>query len=324
MKQIRNYSLLASAMLTFALTSCNNDEVETIPYEGPVLAQVTAGIDGALTRASDTSWDQNDAIGITCRNTENETNYDNKKYVTASGNGTFTHYNATVEDLAGGIFFQGTGDVSFFAYYPFTGTDGTLPGTNNGIISGSTQKQVTNQKSLDYLYAAASTTYATPTISFTGNDKFKHKMARLKLVLQTDANAGFSVEDVKSGTYTLGGLKHDGTFNVIEGKAKTTPDASPVANWSVSTNCPYADANNQRTYTMFLYPQTVSGPLPFTATISSQNYNNTADIKFTDNELSSGNSYTFTITIKKTGLAVSSCTIEGWGTEVTGSGNAGM
>lgn len=322
MKKFRNYSLLAGAMLTFTFTSCNNDEIETIPYEGPVAAQVTAGIDGVATRAADTSWESGDAIGISCSGTN--TNYTNMKYVTASGNGTFTHYKDDKEDLASGIFFQGTEDVTFSAYYPFTGTDGTIPGTE-GSISGNTSQQSTNQKSLDYMYAGGvTTTYAIPTVSFTNDNIFKHKMTRLKLVLQTSADAGFSAGDVKNGTYTLGGLKHEGTFNVKNGTAEATSSSSAVSDWSVSTNCPSLDADGKRTYTMILYPQTVTGALPFTATIASQNYGNSSDIKFTDDKLLAGTSYTFTITIKKTGLAVSGCTIEGWGTEVTGNGEATM
>lgn len=322
MRKFRNYSLLAGTMLTFAFTSCSNDEIETIPYEGPVAAQVTAGIDGVATRAADTSWETGDAIGISCSGTN--TNYTNMKYVTANTDGTFTHYKDDKEDLAGGIFFQGTEEVTFSAYYPFTGTDGTIPETE-GSITGSTSSQSSNQKDIDYMYAGGvKTTYANPTVSFTDNNKFKHKMTRLKLVLQTSADAGFSADDVKNGTYTLGGLKHDGTFNVKNGTAETTSSSSAVSDWSVSTNCPSIDADGKRTYTMILYPQTVTGALPFTATIASQNYSNNSDIKFTDNKLLAGTSYTFTITIKKTGLAVSGCTIEGWGTEVTGNGEATM
>ena len=328
MKQIRNYSLLASAMLTFAFTACNNNEIETIPYEGPVPVQVTAGIDGAMTRAYDAAWEKGDAIGISCSSADNVTNYTNMKYVTASGDGTFTHYKDDSEDLVGGIFFQGTSQVTFSAYYPFAETEGSKPGAD-GKISGNTGSQTTSavQNKIDYLYTSGlTTTYANPNISFSTDDtKFKHKMTRLKLVLETSADAGFSADDVKGGTYALGGLKHKGTFNAIDGTAEVISDAEAISGWAVSSNCPEpVYARNQLTYTMILYPQTVSGALPFTAIISKQNYTNTADIKFTDNKLLPGTSYTFTITIKKTGLVVSSCTIEGWGAEQTGGGDATM
>ncbi|MEG2433354.1 MAG: fimbrillin family protein, partial [Acinetobacter sp.] len=281
-------------------------------------AQVTAGIDGTITRAVDALWGNNDAIGISCSSTS--TNYTNMKYVTSEGNGTFTHDGGA----ASGIFFQGTDDVTFSAYYPFSGTAGSLPETS-GSITGNTSNQASNQTSIDYMFATgAKTTYASPTVSFTNTAIFKHKMTRLILILKTDATAGFTATDVQNGTYTLGGLKHDGTFKVTDGTAEVTNTSTAVPNWSVSTNCPFADASNQRTYTMILYPQSVTGALPFTATISSKDYKNTADIKFDSNILLAGTSYTFIITIKKTGLAVSSCTIEGWTGGTGGSGNAEM
>lgn len=324
MRQIRNYSLLASAMLAFAFTACNNNDIETIPYEGPVPVQVTAGIDGPKTRAIDNSWENGDAIGISCTSQDNVTKYDNMKYVTANGNGTFTHYDGDTEDLASGIFFQGTSQVTFSAYYPFAGTEKTKPGTD-GKITGSTSSQSTGQNKIDYLYAGGLTSsYATPNINFKESTQFKHKMSRLKLVLQTSTADGFSATDVTTGTYVLGGLKHEGTFDTTTGTAEAASTATALGDWSVSTNCPSADANSQRTYTMILYPQTVSGALPFTATISSQNYKNTANITFDNNTLAVGTSYTFTITIKKTGLEVSGCTIENWNPGTGGKGDAVM
>lgn len=323
MKQIGNYSLLAGAMLTFAFTACNNNDIETIPYEGPVPIQVTAGIDGTMTRASETSWEAGDAIGISCTSTN--TNYTNMKYVTANGDGTFEHYNGDSKDLAGGIFFQGTDQVTFSAYCPYAGTEKNKPGTD-GKIPNSTSAQSTGQNKMDYLYAdGVTTTYATPVISFNGDaTKFKHRMSRLKLVLETSSNDGFSAADVAGGTYVLGGLKHKGTFDTTNGTAEAASTATVVGDWSVSSNCPYTDANNRRTYTMILYPQTVSGALSFTATIDNQNYKNTVDIKFENNKLLPGTSYTFTITIRKTGLEVSGCTIEGWNTVSDISGDATM
>lgn len=325
MRQMRNYSLLASAMLTFTFTACSNNDIETIPYEGPVPVQVTAGIDGILTRASDAAWGKNDAIGISCKSTN--TNYTNMKYVTADGDGAFDHYNNDGKDVAGGIFFQGTDQVTFSAYYPYAGSEKTMPGTN-GVITSRTESQSTKQNEIDYLYAdGLETNYKTPNISFsTDATKFKHKMTRLKLVLETSADAGFSADDVKGGTYVLGGLKHEGTFDTTKGLAEATSTATVNDNWSVSTNCPSADddSKKQRTYTMILYPQTVGGALTFTATISNQNYKNTANIKFDNDKLQPGTSYTFTITIKKTGLTVSSCTLDGWGPETTGKGDAKM
>lgn len=311
MKQIRNYSLLAGAMLTLALTSCNNNEIETIPYEGPVAAQVSAGINGVTTRATDASWASGDAIGISCSSDGNVTKYDNMKYVTASGNGTFTHYTGDSEDLANGIFFQGTGQVAFSAYYPFTETEGTSAGT----IESVTTEDQTKQKSFDYLYATGATAaYNSPAVSFNGTGtKFKHKMTRLILIIKTSASDGFEAGDVASGAYSISGIKHSGKFDTTTGTAEAT--GSTTDDWTITATA--ADQNNERTYSMILYPQASTPSLTFKATIKNQDY--TATIT---PALAESTSYTYTITVKKSGLTVSSCTIEGWGTEQTGDGEA--
>lgn len=306
MKQLRNYSLLAGAMLTLALTSCGNDGIEPQVYDGPVPAQVTAGINGVLTRAMNESWESGDAIGISCSG--KNTNYDNMRYVTASGDGDFAHDGG----VASGIFFQDTEEVTFSAYYPFTGTEKSSAGT----ISGVTTSDQTQQKSFDYLYAAnATTTYANPTISFTGASSiFKHKMARLILKITTSTTDGFSTADVTSGTYSISGIKHSGTFNTTTGTAAATGEATN--GWEITATP--QNANNERTYSMIFYPQD-QPTLTFKVVINRQTYTTTITPTLT-----ASTSNTYTITVKKTGLKVDSSTIEGWGEEHTGSGNATM
>lgn len=305
MKPLRNYSLLAGAMLTLALTSCGNDGIETQAYDGPVAAQVTAGINSVLTRAMDASWESGDVIGISCSGTN--TNYDNMKYVTAGGDGNFTHDGG----VASGIFFQGTEDVTFSAYYPFSGTEGSPTET----IPEVTTNDQTQQKDFDYLYAAnATTTYASPTISFTGSSIFKHKMSRLILKITTSATDGFSAADVLSGTYSISGIKHSGTFDTTNGTATATNGATD--DWEITATP--QDADNLRTYSMIFYPQD-QPTLTFKAVINGQTY-----AKDITPALTASTSNTYTITVKKTGLVVSGSTIEGWGEEHTGSGDAIM
>lgn len=305
MKQLRNYSLLAGVMLTLALTSCGNDGIETQVYDGPVAAQVTAGINGVLTRAMDASWDNGDAIGISCSSTN--TNYANMKYVT-DGDGSFTHEGG----IASGIFFQDTEEVTFSAYYPFSGTE-ELPA---GTIYGVTTNDQTKQKEFDYLYAAnATTTYASPTISFTGNSIFKHKMSRLILKITTSDADGFNATDVQRGTYSISGIKHSGTFDTTTGTAIATDDVTN--DWVITAEAQDA-SSNQRTYSMIFYPQDQS-TLTFKAVIGGQTY--AKDITPT---LTASTSNTYTITVRKTGLVVSNSTIEGWGEEHNESGDATM
>ena len=140
---------LAAAALT--LTACSNDDENL--NGGPVAAQVTAGIGGVQTRASGTTWDSGDAIGISTIGST-LTLYANMKYTT-SGDGNFTH----AADLGGedsGMFFQDADEtVTFCAYYPFHGNEYTDAGT----ISDVTTDDQTMQSTFDFLFATGATEF---------------------------------------------------------------------------------------------------------------------------------------------------------------------
>lgn len=322
------YLLIATAATLLA--ACSNDENEV--NNGPVEARITAGIDGPQTRAIDDSWSGGNTIGVMVTNAPSSTMddiYKNVKYTVGSAGttGTFT------AEPGQGIFFQdGSETVTFAAYSPYQSSDdvATLPGTDGTVTGGDTRDQSTveKQEAFDYLFASGATaSRSSATVEFKKTDasndyQFKHKMSRLILVLNTSATDGFTADQVFSATYTLGGLKHEGTFKVTDGTAAVSPSASAVSDWTITNNAKKDDTTGKtRTYTMILYPQSLSSPLTFSATIDGQTYVNKGDIQ---PALAAGTSYTYTITIKKTGLSVSGCTIEGWTNNTGGSGNAEM
>lgn len=283
--------------MALVLAACSNqDEPMGEQLDSPVAAEFSAEIGEPISRAHDASWESGDAIGISGGG------YNNKKYITATGNGNFTHLGFMVDD-GNGIYFQNTSNVTFTAYYPFSGSENT----SRGNISTSTSDQSAN-KTFDFLWAQASANYQSPTVKF----NFMHKMTRLILQLKTDANAGFSASDVSSGTYKLSGIKHSGTFNTSTGTATATGTATN--DWTI--NATATTASNVRTYSLIFFPQSGS-KLTLTATIGDQDY--TCD--FTPG-LAAGTSYTYTITMKKNGLEVSNATITNWATGTSGSGTA--
>ena len=278
------------------LAACSNDKENGIE-KAPVAAKVMASIESLNTRAFNSTWDQDDAIGISCSSAT--TNYNNMKYVTALGDGNFEH--ADGESM--GIFFQTANEtVNFSAYYPFAGTNGTAA----GVISNVTTDDQTKQKQFDFLFAdnvtASRENYV---VSFTGEHPFNHKMCRLIVNLSTSADADFKAEDVFAGSYSISGVKHSGSFNTATGEAVATGDAS--ANWAI-TAVPTDDAANAtRTYSMIFYPQGENATLTFYATIAGQVY--TCQI---NPNLTAGKSNAYTIITRKTGLKVSSCSINNW------------
>lgn len=353
---------LMIATVATLLAACSNDENEV--NNGPVEARVTAGM-GVETRAvndNPSSFVADDAIGVIVTKVEQPSGsdvattsgmvdrYKNVKYTTENGGATATFAAGT----GAGIFFQdATETVTFAAYYPYqTSTNaGTLPGTDgNGVITVNTKDNNTvttdenKQAKIDFLFASGATaSKSSPTVEFKDNSstpggtncQFQHKMAQLKLVIVGSTQDGFTADEAKAvcgdaSAYTLGGLKHDGTFTLAvsndgtaTGTAKVSDGAQAVTDWNI-TGCAKTDNESQytRTYTLILLPQDCSGSaLTFGATIGGQKYTNNTSI--TPN-LEAGNTYTYTITVKKKGLEVSGCTIKEWGNGGTGSGNAEM
>ena len=138
-------------------------------------------------------------------------------------------------------------------------------------------------------------------------------------MFQTSITDGFGPDDIFGGSFNLGGLIHEGTFNVTDGTTATT--GSEVADWDIS-GCKYTDAATTRTYSLILLPQDLSGKaLNVEVGIGGQTYSNSDAI---NPNLQAGYTYTYTITVKKSGLVVSGCTITNWNTGSTGSGDAVM
>ena len=296
------HSLLLFAAAALTLAACTNDNENL--NAGPVAAQVTAGIGGAQTRVSGTTWTAGDAIGISTTSST-LTQYTNMKYTT-TGDGSFTHA-ADKGGEASGIFFQDTEEVTFRAYYPFDedSNENTLPGTD-GVISDVTTENQANQSTFDFLFATGATaSKQSPIVSF-NNDilagtSFTHCMTRLILNITTDKDSGFDAADVANGTYYLNGIKHSGEFDTQDGAATSTGD--PNTDWLITA--PNTGTDNTVTYSMIFYPQ-AGASLTFRATIDRQNYACTINPA-----LEAATSYTYNIAVKKTGLEVRG-TINPW------------
>ena len=297
------YLFLAATALSLA--ACSSDDENMGVNDGPVAAQITAGINDVLTRASGTTWEADDAIGVSTVSTTattGGTQYNNMKYVT-TGDGNFTHSDGE----ASGIFFQDASEtVTFRAYYPFD--EDSQEGSTASTINDVTTSVQTNQKDFDFMFATGATASKdVPTIKFdeTSNAtdaRFKHMMTRLVLNITTDAEAGFTADQVENGTYYLSGIKHNGTFNTENGTAEATGDVTN--SWNITSYITYN--NNIGACSLILYPQTGAN-LTFSATVGGQTYTGTLAPAF-----AASTSYSYDISIQKTGLKISSATIQDW------------
>lgn len=301
---MKKTNILAAAAMILALTACSSNETDGLQSgdfnsakNNPNAPQFSATI-GAQTRAYDTSWETNDAIGIT--GTSGTKTYTNVQYVTTAADGNFTVATAGTD-----IYFQDNSTVTFTAYYPWNAST---------AITADTKAQK-NQKTFDYLWSQATGSKASRNVAFS----FAHKMAKVVLTIKKGSDVDFN--EVKNAILSLGGIKHNGSFDVADGTTTTTGtvEAWTFANSiTADNNAPVAeDATNETvTYTLILFPQEFEAVLPFTAELTGiQSF--AANLNFATaptekNELKAGCQYNLNVILNKTSLIVEGCTIQPW------------
>ena len=100
-----------------------------------------------------------------------------------------------------------------------------------------------------------------------------------------------------------------------------TPSGSPIE-WSLVYSTHTTDmTNNVVTYDALVIPQMLTAPLKFKSVIAAQAYVNDTAMQ---PALEPGKTYTYTITIHKTGLKIEGCTVTDWEDGGSGSGEAVM
>ena len=285
----------ALAALALALVACNNDN-ENLNGD-LVAAQFTADIAPA-TRASGTTWDNGDRIGIT--DIGNDTQYGNVPFILKNGK---------FEAEGKVIYIEDTKTHTFRAYYPYNAAGGILAATTDA-----TAQQ--NQPAIDFLFASGATgDKNNPVVSFTdktakgGEDNsFHHRMSQITLTFEAGDGVNFSV--VKPERYTLAGLLLTGTFNTADGIA-TADNGAQTGELTMNL----ADGN--LTSSIILFPQTVAS-LPLVVNYKGQEYH--ATLTMPEGALQAGNNYTYTVKVNATGLTLEGCTIGNW---VDGGGESG-
>lgn len=289
--------ILLFAAATLTLAACNNDN-EYI-NNTPVAAQITANIGNSISsRAAGTAWATGDKIGITTLR-GNESKYVNMEYTTENGDGKFTGTPMYFQDAQA--------EVTFTAYYPFTGAEGTAPDIieNN---TRATQQPLEKQPTFDYLWDSRVGKKGQPNINF----EFAHKMSKITMTFQD--GEGTDVNKIES--YSFDGLVLEGTFNPVTGEAK----AKEMDPETLTLNVENVISGSARP-SIIVYPQTTAGHVVLHIVKDSQTYK--CELAFAGGELIAGTDYQYTITLNKTGAEVTKSVIHPWSSQ-TGTGDATM
>lgn len=198
---MKKHLFWASAVTLAFLSACNNNEYEGMDIPGSEL-QVSAGIN-EMSRLSDTGteWTVDDAIGVSQSGTD-VTDL-NIKYTATSIQGAFSSTT--------GIFVKGDGNVTYTAYYPYTGEEGKSAGTINFNL--------TETGNYDFMFAEATASRENPKAAF----NFEHKMSRVALTITETTTTENGTETASRAgedeiTVTLRDVVVDGTFNTETGK----------------------------------------------------------------------------------------------------------
>ena len=306
MKRTTEVLAVAGAALAMVTTSCVKVQIADRSA-----ALIVASIENTATRASGTSWDADDRIGIsTVPGTK--TVYSNVPYKWDGSN-----FNADGET----IYFQSAEDVTFNAYCPYNAAGGTLIATTDAAA----QK---NLPAIDFLYASGATAgMSSPAVQFTSDKAFRHRMSQITLTFEEGDGMEFTG---KLNAYTLGGLVLKGGFDTEAGIARTqageTPADLSIALENVSvTNKKYSAAP------LILFPQDVAGgKIALKVQVDNVDYSTELILPDADGDgvkdtaLKPGYNYTFSIRVSKTAIVISTAEISPWDEVAGDAGEAVM
>lgn len=269
----------AFAALALTLAACNNDNENL--NDGPVAAKFIADITPATRVNSEgTEWTEGDRIGVT------GAGFTNVPYK--------REYGMFVPDGTV-IYFDDTETHTFHAYYPYQAEGGTV------TVSTAADKQ---GPGIDFLFASGATGDThNPTVEFTGDHAFKHCMSLIKFTFK--AGDGIIFNGMEPASYTLGGLKHEGTFDTATGATAVTAAANSPINMQL---------NGATASQVIILPQKVTIPLDLSVSYNGQSYKATLKLPETPtaNFYTAGYAYTYNITLNNKDIEVSEPDITPW------------
>lgn len=296
----------ATAAALLSLAACNNDEMNNPLADGPVAAQVTAGISRTMTRVSTddsgaASFSKDDVIHVVANGSTYNYSYDGTDWSAVS-----TPY-----------YFQDRNDVTFRAWY----ADPSVEVNDENLISIDTHTQTYSETGWNYHDILATpgvkTTVSNPTVSFTGDNAFRHIMSQLVFTFK----AGDGIPDLSElRGYTLDEIVIGATFNT----QNLELTAESYGGFIAITGIEDAAGEEYTAFPLILVPQTItSGKLNLEVTYNGQAYEAELNVPEGD-KLQPGYSYAYTVTISNTKLEVGNPAIENWQTlkDFNGTGDA--
>lgn len=198
------YTLLS--VVLFVFIACSKDDTNLAPNSNNLVTFHSSIGTLPVTKAEADKWAANDAIGVFMKKVGMPLsdaniigNAQNKKYITTSGNGSFSPVSGN------DVYYPADGSsVDFIAYYPHQTT------INNYTYNVNVSNQNT-QSAIDLLYAndAVNLNKTSPIASL----NFTHQLSKLIF----NVKAGTGVTDLNGLTIKISGMKTSASFNLENG-----------------------------------------------------------------------------------------------------------
>lgn len=345
----KNY-LLAS-MLLAAFAACDNESSMDMTTEPPAEFTAHVGKQKVQTRMADDTWDNGDCIGIFALNDDCAENYpgpQNTSNAYANGkykyDGTERKWNFDSSgDLPKPYYFKNpnTTVVTFKAYYPWQPNANITAAGNPSKIDNGTiaidagDQSLKEQKKYDFLFAdKAPTSVAEGAQNNAANEgkpwgskestsvnfQFTHSMVKLVFILKPGTTNGITLEAVKSMTPFLEGIKSKGTFSLADGQVTATTDENVTdLELKNKTEVSASDGNDESVqFVAIVVPQATPANAilrleePLAASGKDKYITKKLFSNLGNDGLKAGHQYTYTLTVKKMELVITSFGITVW------------
>ena len=281
--------LLALAAVAAFMFSCSENptpEPEPTPTPPPTQEKWAINISTSITRATDTSFENGDKVGIYVVNQPNA--------LKTSGNHVdnigFTYSGSW--SAATTIYWKDeTTKADFYCYYPYASSISNIEAYPFAVKAD--QSSVANYKASDFLWGK--TTGVAPTKDAVGIT-VKHAMSNV--IVKLVAGNGYTAEDMASASVAICGLKTNSTINLASGVVTATGDVAEIT--------PMVENDYRRA---LVVPQSISNADLIKVTIGDKGYTLNQSIEF-----KSGKQHTCTLTVERTNQGIN-ISIDGWETE---------
>lgn len=268
-----NKTLMLLGGLTAALTvtSCGNDA--TTEVITPSTAVNFHGVinDARTSRAGNTSWTANDAIGVFMLDTaKTNTLASNYKYVTTAGNGVFAPAGSVLN------FPKDGSKVSFIAYYPYAESITSLDSYPINTADQSSLEKIDLMRSVNLVnrdYNNRSNTL-----------QFDHVLSKIVVQMTTNGN----LQGIKA---TVNNLLSQGSYNLKSGVLSLDNSSTDSIAMNVNAQGTVAEA--------IVLPQTFADSLTITLQLGAISKTITTNIT----AVQAGERYTVNVTVNANGIS---------------------